>query len=167
MALDLTTLRWKHLGGSSRIEPAVGMPGLRQHAASWVIEEHDKLYVMFGGANRTVAHLDGLPGSDPTDHTYNDFWSYSFTEKEWRQESILGNTPSRRTEHAAVFNSHLNRTVIYGGYSPGAPLHVHSNAGKQPDMFGFSYYSDAFVWNPEINQWRRFSLGASPPIVST
>lgn len=91
MSLDLATRQWTHIGGSNRVEAAIGMPALRQHAGSWVVEEQEKLYILFGGANRTAAHLDGLSGGDPMDHTYDDFWSYSFSKKEWKRESLLGN----------------------------------------------------------------------------
>jgi N-acetylneuraminic acid mutarotase len=161
MVLDLLTLRWKYLGGSDRVEVTPKFPSLRQHAGSWVVEEQQKMCILFGGVNRTGAALGDSPHGGVADWMYEDLWSYSFVTQEWEQERMFGNIPCPRTEHSTTFSTQLGRGVVFGGYSPLSPLLGPLEDTKQI-RFDFSYYADTFIWDPKTNNWSQVLTRSFP-----
>lgn len=51
MALDLKTLRWEHISGTSANVPCTHEPNLRMLASMWAVPEQRKLYLLGGNAN--------------------------------------------------------------------------------------------------------------------
>ena len=101
MALDLDTHDWQHLSGTSKPQADYSCPGPRIYSASWVVD--DRLYIMYGMANRQAAQLHHqLHGAD-MDYPYDDMWSWSIPQKKWRNERMLGNPPCPRCESACVY----------------------------------------------------------------
>lgn len=111
MALDLSTLQWQHLSGTSKLKADYSCPGPRIYAMSWA--SSDRLYVMYGMANRTAAQLHRQPEGADLDYPFDDLWSWSIPERTWRRERIRGNPPSPRCESAYVYVSHLDPSSYY------------------------------------------------------
>ncbi|TCD66271.1 hypothetical protein EIP91_001600 [Steccherinum ochraceum] len=146
MELDLETLHWRHISGSSGLSPHRSRPGLRVFTQLFAVPEQRKLYLCFGDANRSQAERCGHPAGHHTDYPYDDLWSYSLEAQAWKRERLRGNFPCLRAEHSAVYNPHLKRAIVHGGYNADM-----SSATR----FTFSFYSDAYVFNPENGIWQQ------------
>ncbi|KAK7446264.1 hypothetical protein VKT23_014469 [Stygiomarasmius scandens] len=161
MALHLPTAKWDHISGTPTMIPKKDQPECRTLPAMWAVPEQRKIYVMYGSALRTHARFGNRPHGAEIDHTWDDQWSFHVDERKWKRERMRGNYPSPRTEHASVFSTAMNRTIIYGGY--------HSNHGfkeNDPDMFqgvfGYAYFGDAFLWNPDTGIWQHILVKGFP-----
>ncbi|KAJ3509875.1 hypothetical protein NLJ89_g4987 [Agrocybe chaxingu] len=143
LQLDLSTRVWRKLSGELfPKEPSLFCPGPRINASSWVSKEQDKIFIMYGDANRMSAKLSGQEPGATTTYAYDDLWSWDIREERWTRGKIVGNAPSPRTEMAAVYNPILDKVFTFGGYSPAVPtVHV----GNNNELFGYSYYADTFI----------------------
>ncbi|KAF8961955.1 hypothetical protein BDZ97DRAFT_1905393 [Flammula alnicola] len=121
--------QWRRLSGSVLPEKASFLsPGPRVNACSWVGKDKNKIFVMYGDANRMGAQLARQA-------------MLGHSRGKWTREKIVGNAPSPRTEMAAVYNPILDKVVTFGGYSPSAPTFHRQNN----ELFHYSYYADTFI----------------------
>ena len=105
MALDLATRKWTRLSGEpdKNVRPNLKVPGPRKQAMMWVDKAEERLWVMYGEADRVGAKERGeMMFAAEESHVHNDCWSWGITTKEWRQERIMGNVPSPRSEAGIV-----------------------------------------------------------------
>ncbi|KDQ52947.1 hypothetical protein JAAARDRAFT_183581 [Jaapia argillacea MUCL 33604] len=166
MVLDLSSpkLEWVRLSGTARSTPKADnfCPGPRRSAACWTNQEQDRIYIMFGLADRQNARLNPqkaeLHGEDAS-YPYDDLWSWSITGGEWRRERMSGNCPCPRSEMACALSPKLNKTIFFGGYSPCLPTIFQEIEGRE-EMCPFSYYADTFIYEPSLSpdarsNWRQ------------
>ncbi|KAH8108389.1 hypothetical protein DFH11DRAFT_1516950 [Phellopilus nigrolimitatus] len=149
MALDLTTLEWDHISGTSANVPKTREPNLRVLASMWAVPAQRRLYLIFGDANRSGALRARKRHGNQSDFTYDDFWSFDAASKTWYRERLRGSFPAPRTEMAAIYNPLLQRAIVYGGYNASM-----SSAMDDKSMFHFSFFGDAFVMDPETKMWQ-------------
>jgi len=157
MALDLVSLKWEHLSGTSDLKPKNDEPGLREHAAIWAVPRQRKLYMMYGQANRQQAFFNRTPHGAQTDHVYYDIWAFDIDTKRWGQLKLRGNYPGARTEIAYTHSEKLGRSFIYGGYHPEM-----STMSDSTFMFKYSYFSDTYVFDPETLLWKQVLVRGFP-----
>lgn len=151
MCLDLGTLSWEWLSGTSQPIPTYDSPMLRVHPLTWILPSEDRLFVMYGNANRV-----GEGVSDPTsphasevDYTYDDIWSYHIPRKTWTREKVRGNYPSPRTEFSGIYNDKMHRVVAFGGYCGTTSTYL----PEKDANLGFAYYADTYIWHPKTGKW--------------
>ncbi|KAH9939536.1 hypothetical protein B0H21DRAFT_756421 [Amylocystis lapponica] len=144
MVLDLQTRTWTWLAGSLG-EPKADYtcPGPRMSLASWVDARQDRVYVLYGMADRLAAMIHHQPHSSQDSHTQDDCWSWGIRERAWRRERMVGNAPCPRAEFPCAYNASLNATVLFGGYNPNVP--TDSDNPATAAGFSFSYYADTFM----------------------
>ncbi|KAL6306427.1 hypothetical protein BKA93DRAFT_816487 [Sparassis latifolia] len=142
MVLDLATKRWEKLSGTTG-EPIADStcPGPRKRLASWVDARGEKIYFMYGMADRAASQMFHQPHPAQASHGYDDLWSWDIQQGKWYRERLVGNTPCPRAELSHAFNPQLNSAFIFGGYSPELPT-LFATSGI---CFGFSYYADTFM----------------------
>ncbi|KAJ3491939.1 hypothetical protein NLI96_g355 [Meripilus lineatus] len=163
--LDLTTQKWQLLSGEHcPIVPQFDSPGPRRLPAMWVNGAGDRIYLMFGEADRPGATVAKQPHGQTSGHGYEDFWSWGIQEGSWRRERQPGNAPCPRSESSYSYvrtlpiphifrcpraeygldqNPVLDKTFIFGGYHPSIPTFW----PEQHAMFNFSYYADTFMYD--------------------
>lgn len=144
--LDLNDFKWDVLSGTLNVVPDITLPGLRQEAASWLVD--GKIYVTLGSAHRSGAGLSGAEHGATSDHSYLDMWSYDIERNLWTNEKYIGNPPSRRTEVGYALNATWGKAVVFGGYDSTMPFDPSSN-----ELFTYSYYADTFVWDVVTRRW--------------
>lgn len=144
MALDLKTLVWEHLSGTSSISPSAFAPNLRIFTSMFAVPEQKKIYIVGGNASRNIAFQRHKSGGSDIDYTYNDMWSFDVPTKTWCRERRRGNFPPPRTEMAAVYNPQMGRAIMYGGYSQEL-----MSAGTYITFFG-----DAYTFDPKTKIWQ-------------
>ncbi|KAH0608213.1 uncharacterized protein H6S33_002265 [Morchella sextelata] len=151
MALDLKDLTWELISGTSEPVATHDSPMLRVHPEAWVIPKENKLFIMYGNANRMGESLGGREGTHGAecDYTYEDIWAFSFSTKTWTREKTRGNYPCPRTEFSCAYNPRLDRTVVFGGYC-GTTNTYFPDRGVN---FTFAYYADTYIWNPADRKW--------------
>lgn len=103
MMLDLETLQWERLSGTSQPTADYSCPGPRRHHISWVDKKQDRVYIMYGVADRPGAKVAQEPHAASEAYAFEDMWSWSIEGKKWRRERIIGNPPSPRSEMAHVY----------------------------------------------------------------
>lgn len=146
MALDLRTLEWEHLSGTSSNTPQIYEPNLCTFPSVFAIPKEKKIYVIGGNAGRSWAkRFPGKPHGSEWDHTYDDFWSFDIPSKKWHRERRRGNFPPPRTQMTATYNSNMERAVVYGGYNQEM-----MSAGYAE----FALFGDAYLFNPETKLWQ-------------
>ncbi|GBE84467.1 hypothetical protein SCP_0604460 [Sparassis crispa] len=94
MALNLRTLIWTHLGGTTNTKATNTMPMLRRFASSRVIPAQKRLYILYGNIGRQSAYIAHRPYGNLEDYNYEDMWSYDIPGKSWRRGRIRGNFPA-------------------------------------------------------------------------
>jgi hypothetical protein len=168
VSLDLETRKWTRLSGTALPTPDYSCPGPRKWPASWVVE--DRLYIMYGVADRQGAQMQNQPNAASDAFGYSDFWSWSLKDQKWRREIISGNPPCPRAEMACTYvcissrtsvdsfaqnfvskNNKLDQTIIFGGYNPTFPT-TYIETGQ---FFNYSYYADTFIWTPATSKWKQ------------
>ena len=105
MALDLTSRKWTRLSGEpdKNVQPNLKVPGPRKQAMMWVDKAEERLWVMYGEADRSGAkQMREMKFAADESHVHNDCWSWGIATKEWRQERIAGNAPCPRSEAGIV-----------------------------------------------------------------
>ncbi|THH26623.1 hypothetical protein EUX98_g7570 [Antrodiella citrinella] len=152
VALDLKTLRWRRLSGYSgtrehSLTADWTCPGPRRHPVTWNDPAQKKIFVMFGEADRVTAQMNSEPHGARTCLGYGDLWSWDVKEDKWRKDRFHGNSPCARSEVSCTYNSKLNKTIVFGGYSPTIPC----VAPENNEYFSYSYYADTFTYKPGKN----------------
>ncbi|KAJ7649949.1 hypothetical protein FB45DRAFT_886415 [Roridomyces roridus] len=144
MELDIPSLQWRRLSGSSVPKPCPSTPGPRERFHSWVSKDQTHIFFMFGQSDRpTSAHLQDCHGAPPFFcHPYDDLWSWNISQGRWKRERLPGNAPSPRAEMACTYNPILDKVIVFGGYSPAAPTCLEDFEGEP---MAYTYYADTFV----------------------
>ncbi|KAI0312652.1 hypothetical protein OF83DRAFT_1066836 [Amylostereum chailletii] len=147
LVLDLQTGAWRRLSGRSgpEFDTDFMLPGPRRYPALWADEEHDRIWMMFGDAERPGATLEEQPHGSKYEHIYDDAWSWNVNTESWRRERVSGNSPCPRTEMAVTYNPNLKRAFTFGGYNPRLPSDF-SNGG--PIRMRYTYFADTFMLDP-------------------
>jgi hypothetical protein len=101
MELDLESLEWQYLSGTPMPQADYSCPGPRVNCMSWVTS--DRLFIMYGMANRQAAKLHHQQHGADMDYPYDDMWSFDVHEHKWRKERLLGNLPCPRCESACIY----------------------------------------------------------------
>ncbi|KAG8943849.1 hypothetical protein FRC04_002472 [Tulasnella sp. 424] len=140
MALDLETLQWEIISGTTEVKGDFTHPGPRGYACSWIVG--DKFYVTLGSAKR----VDMGPDAD---HTYFDLWSLDLKSHKWTSQKMQGNPPSPRTQAVYTYNQAWNKSIVFGGYH-GDMMFMQPG---DKEIKRFAYYADTFIWCPEVNRW--------------
>ncbi|PWW76903.1 hypothetical protein C7212DRAFT_190005 [Tuber magnatum] len=151
MCLDLEALSWEWLSGTTQPTPTYNSPMLRVHPITWILPSEDRLFIMYGNANRIgekVSNPTGPHGAD-CDYTYEDIWSYHIPRKSWTREKARGNYPSPRTEFSAIYNERMDRVVAFGGYCGTTNTYL---PGRDVNL-NFAYYADTYTWHPKTRKW--------------
>ncbi|KAI0082393.1 hypothetical protein K474DRAFT_1655154 [Panus rudis PR-1116 ss-1] len=149
ICLDLATHVWRRLSGypGPKLTPEWTCPGPRRHVAMWLdkrVEGAERLYLLFGEADRRTASNAGQTYGAMFGYMYDDFWSWDIHGETWRRERLEGNPPCPRSEMGCTFNEKLGVAVIFGGYSSTLPAHF-------PELdkhCAFSYFGDTFIYVP-------------------
>ncbi|KAI0041879.1 hypothetical protein FA95DRAFT_1564929 [Auriscalpium vulgare] len=142
--LDLETFLWRTLSGTTGpLVPDVTTPGPRRHAALWVDGKGERLWLLYGEADRAGAQDRGQPNGAKIGFGFDDCWSWDIAAESWRRERIAGNPPSPRSELACTYNTKLDKAFVFGGYCPNVPT-VFPDQG----LFQFTYYADTFMLDP-------------------
>ena len=107
LVLDLKTRIWKRLSGTVMPpkDSDPNLPGPRKTPSSWVDNNEDIFYLIFGECDRMGAMYSGEMHGGDHGHTFDDFWSWSFQKNRWRRERWVGNGPCPRSEAACVYVS--------------------------------------------------------------
>ena len=106
MMCDLETKRWTHHGGdASRLKPNAQWPGVRKWPSMWVDKAEERIYLIFGDADRFGATQQGQIGAADLSHLYDDCWSWDIAGEKWRRERSPGNAPCPRSEAGLTYVS--------------------------------------------------------------
>ncbi|EJD48582.1 hypothetical protein AURDEDRAFT_136196 [Auricularia subglabra TFB-10046 SS5] len=157
MALNLSTLRWTHLSGTSAHVPKTFEPNLRTNAALWAVPSERKLFLLYGNAERASAYLTRSPHGCSKDWVYSDFWSFAVDSRTWTRERLRGNFASPRAEMADVYSPALGRAVVYGGYHGSLMTLDNSPSGNligKNALFRYSYFGDTLLFDPATRMWQ-------------
>lgn len=160
LILDLKKWEWEHVNGTSAPKATHDMPMLRVHAESWVVPELNKLFIMYGNANRMAESLHDPPGEHGAerDHTYDDLWAWDIEKRTWSREMVRGNYPCPRTEFSTVFSPKMNKVIAFGGYCATTNTYF-------PDRrtnFTFAYFADTFIQDVETRAWSQVLTSGFP-----
>ncbi|KAI0314162.1 hypothetical protein OF83DRAFT_1138114 [Amylostereum chailletii] len=145
IVLDLQTKRWRRLSGEPgpTFTPNSTYPGPRKHASMWVDGAEERIWLMYGEADRYRGQGLNQPHGASRSFEYDDCWTWDIIEESWRRERIAGNPPCPRSEIASTYNPRLNRVITFGGYNS-----LLTTVYPDGRFFGFSYYADTFVYEP-------------------
>lgn len=149
MVLDLKSLRWRRFDlmlTNSNCELTQSTPLGRCSGNVWVVEEEDRLYVMYGESllDKAKRNFDA--------ELYADLWSFSFNTELWTRERLRGNFPSPRLAMAHAYNNKIKKVVAFGGMTDGVPFLIVENG--EPKTF-HSYYADTFVMDTDTLLWKQ------------
>jgi hypothetical protein len=103
VALDIATCEWTHLSGTVDPKQNYACPGPRKWPVSWVNNEKDTVYIMYGMAVRAAAKYLHQANAAADSHGREDFWGWNIPNGKWKQERINGNPPCIRAEHACAY----------------------------------------------------------------
>lgn len=160
MVLDLRTLKWTYLGGTSDMVPNGRYPGPRRLASMWVVPEQKRLYLLYGSASRQAAMISGKQYGSQNDYTYDDMWSYDLADPsagQWTRERFRCNFPSPRTEMASIYNPTLGRTIVYGGYAAFLPAST-----EDGNHYAFAFFGETYAMNPATKIWQQAVVRGFP-----
>ena len=111
LELDLKTYIWRPLSGHGNhatLKPDWKVPGPRRHGVIWAdtkVEGSERIYLLFGEADRQASKMHGEPHASHESFGYSDFWSWDIHGQSWRRERLRGNPPSARSEMAYTYVS--------------------------------------------------------------
>lgn len=114
LELDLKTYVWRPLSGHATqrtLKPDWNVPGPRRHGVIWAdtkVEGSERIYLLFGEADRQGAKMHHEPHASSESFGYGDFWSWDINGQSWRRERMIGNPPAARSEMAYTFVSVLS-----------------------------------------------------------
>lgn len=166
MALDLETMRWTHISGTSKHVMPKFEPELRTDPAMWAVPSQSKVYILYGAALRSAAGLNNAPHGSQNDYTHTDFWSYDVAEKRWAREKLRGSHAAWRTEMAHAFAPALGRVVVFGGYN-GSLMTINDQtrslpSGEPESLFQFCYFGDTVLFDPQTRLWQHVLVKGFP-----
>lgn len=102
--LDIATRTWRLLSGAhDPLVPSYEYPGPRRHPVMWTNGKADRLYLMFGEADRPGATVARQPQGAKDGYGYDDFWSWDINAEVWRRERLAGNPPCPRSEACCTY----------------------------------------------------------------
>ncbi|KAI0641446.1 hypothetical protein C8Q79DRAFT_1003753 [Trametes meyenii] len=161
--LDIAKRTWQHLSGTpdgAPLQPQFGEPGVRKDLASWVDGKGEKIYIMYGMADRQEAAIFESEFASSDGFVYDDCWSWDIDQGKWQQERVTGNFPCPRAEMSVCYNPATKQTIMFGGYNPALPYYVESSQ----TCFGFNYFSDTFVLDhtEPTPRWKQVITGSFP-----
>lgn len=108
--LDIAKRTWTKLSGTRDSEPLpaqYSVPGARKQLASWVDVKGEKIYIMYGLADRQAAEHYNAEFASSDGFAYDDCWSWDIAQKQWRRERVPGNPPCPRAEMSLCYVSSL------------------------------------------------------------
>jgi len=89
-----------------------------------------------------------LFGGDPAGPGYDDStWVYNFSDNTWHNMNPSGDKPSSRIDHAMVYDSTHDRTILFGG-------------SRLQDQ----YKNDTWIYNYTDNSWTNVTNPANVPL---
>jgi hypothetical protein len=104
LELDLQTREWRKLSGSAVPEKAdYSSPGPRCHPTSWVGKDTNKIFIMYGDADRSAALISSEQHGSMHSYAYDDLWSYDIKNAKWNREKLSGNLPCPRSEMSCTY----------------------------------------------------------------
>ena len=109
-ALDIARRTWTLLSGtpdSVPLLPQYDVPGPRKQHAMWADGAGERVYVMYGMADRQAADLYQEEFGSAEGFVYDDCWSWDVAKKQWRRERVAGNMPCPRAEMSTCYVSRL------------------------------------------------------------
>ncbi|KAI0313560.1 hypothetical protein OF83DRAFT_523897 [Amylostereum chailletii] len=147
MALDLHTGVWRRLSGrvGPGLRPDFGSPGPRKSPLLWTDGSEERIWMMYGVADRGRALLRRQECGAGAGYVYDDFWVWDIAAGTWTRRRIVGNPPCPRAEAAVVYNPVLDQTFVFGGVNILNPVTIGID-DKQPTLG--SFYADTFVLEP-------------------
>jgi hypothetical protein len=119
--------RTSNTGQWSRIVSNSNGPGMRSYPAS-AMDKTGNLMFMHGGGSAAGTLL-------------NDLWVLNLNTDTWTQ---LNSGPSARYLHAMVYDTNLNRLILFGGKAPG-------------------HLNDVWAYNVGTNSWAPLAPTGTPP----
>ncbi|KAJ7020192.1 hypothetical protein C8F04DRAFT_309083 [Mycena alexandri] len=141
MELHIPPRRWRRLSGSEVPHPSSSGPGPRMQCHSWVGKDMQRLFFMFGQADRQAAMIHKQAHGAFYSYGYGDLWSWDIKGEKWFRERLHGNVPSPRAEVACTYNEVLDKVIFFGGYSPTVPTWFE----PIQDTVTYTYYADTFI----------------------
>ena len=153
--LNLDTLRWrkfdlmqKHANGDTVQMTPLG----RISANVWVVEDQDKLFVMYG--DTVVTTKERMIYS----LVYADLWSFSFITETWTRERLRGNFPSPRLAMAHAYHSKLKKVIAFGG----ASWNERFFSAEQVEFVTHPHFGDTFVMDIDTLSWKQVVTRSFP-----
>ncbi|KAH9947521.1 hypothetical protein B0H21DRAFT_708411 [Amylocystis lapponica] len=156
VALDFRTKKWTLLSGSTR-EPKADYtrPGPRTSLGSWVNSQQDRIYILYGAADKQAAGFYGQPHGrllelgDPSE-------GVAARADDWKRALPSGRNPNS------------NATVVFGGYNPRMP--TDTKRSENPSLstdynFSLSFYADTFILDhsvPSAPTWKHILTRGFP-----
>lgn len=148
MLLDLEKLTWRRLAVAPMLaskETSQDMPKGRGNGSTWVAEDEDKFFILYGDFNRK--------GSNPLfGDIFENFWSFSFKTERWTRERIWGNFPSPRVAMATAYHSGLKQVVAFGGVSDRIAFNLTKDDDEECSNL---HCADTFIMDNESMNWRQ------------
>ncbi|KAJ7174743.1 hypothetical protein C8R46DRAFT_892211 [Mycena filopes] len=141
MELHIPSRKWRRLSGSVLPHPSAAGPGPRARGHSWVAKDQQRIFYMFGEADRQAAMMHKQAHGAFYSYGYADLWSWDIKREKWFRERLHGNVPSPRAEVACTYSPHLDKVIVFGGYSPTVPTWFDS----LNDTVTYTYYADCHI----------------------
>jgi hypothetical protein len=131
------TWEWDPVQGKwSQLQPATA-PSAR-YAAGLVWDNQRSRAVLFGGMEKPLAGLSGVPKQDT--------WEWDPSKSIWNNRTIAGSRPSARNGHAMAYDPVRGVTVLVGGF----------------DIDTGYALADVWEWDPASGAWSQRFTGSEP-----
>ena len=131
------TWEWDPAQGTwSQLQPA-SAPSAR-YAAGLVWDNQRSRAVLFGGMEKPLAGLSGVPKQDT--------WEWDPSKSNWSNRTIAGSRPSARYGHAMAYDPGSGVTVLMGGF----------------DIDSGYALADVWEWDPTSGAWSQRFTGNEP-----
>jgi len=114
----------------TNLRPGGALPAARD-SQELAYDPANKVFVMFGGWNTTT--------------TFADTWTYDPVANEWTLREPVGDVPPGRALHQMVFDSSIQKIVVFGGGTSSAT------------------YNDLWLLDLTENTWVRAVVSGDPP----
>ena len=113
-------------------------PPIKQILNSMVYDPVHDEFILFGGQS----------GAYPTYDSSPDMWVFRPTTNSWTKRVPVGAAPSRRQQHAMVYDPDNQVVILFGGQDPPSA------------QYGFA---DLWVYDPAANTWTQVTGSGFPP----
>jgi len=120
----------------TQLQPATA-PSAR-YAAALVWDSQRSRAVLFGGMEKPLAGLSGVPKQD--------IWEWDPSKSNWSNRTIPGNRPSARYGHVMAYDPGSGVTVLVGGF----------------DIDTGYALADVWQWDPISGAWSQRLTGSEP-----